>query len=861
MNNTDVYGNNGIWGGGIHLVFNNVQLSVSNCIFHLNAASYGGALYIGEGHYDVTLYNSQFVSNVALVSGGAVSASVSVALDISDCIMSSNVASAMGGAVYYKWSDLTIRSTLISHSYASTGGGIYLTDGSNIVMEDVMLDSNYASLFGGGLFITSSEDVILHRMSLFSNAAFHESGGGINIHDSSNVLLNSSYLVDNIALNNGGAISVASANNISITNNFALTNYALNGSGSVMWIDDSDMSVVGNVMINNSAMSGGGTVFWVYSLTMKEEPLGLSNSNTMIDNIAKFGNDFATTGVSLQPVNASGSDSNEHPGYRQFTYNTDVNVITEVRLTSYVNPIMPIEVRVADYYSQTDLLENSLSVKVIPISTNGCNGRTELVIGKVVEVAKEGKLLFNDLSPVCYPGGNMSMEFTTTLHSESVASSVQVKFRQCGVGEYYGDGGCHRCPVGTFSLVDNWNNEVTACRRCPAAASNCEGNIINVTQGYWRMNENTYLLQECPFGNAACAGGEEPGDGSCHPGYEGPLCSVCSDGYYFQGSLQQCTVCENGGLNAFIYALVGLFSVTVFIAIAKKVFSNLETADTDDLVADFSVTLVLLTILIKLRSYLIAKNKKAANMTEQEKLEFEDEKLDSEEELHDMFNRMQPKMKIYISLLQILSSLPFVLNISFPPVFSNVIGVGAIANVNIVSNLGIACQREVDYIDLLILATISPIIAVAFLGLVYRLHLWYATSRPFNPAFARLIIRHKQIEAEKIKAHLNKRNNKVFNSHIIKDQVVPLLTSDSFSDKKLMEIQQQHIHDELYSTYLWIFLFASYIALPSVSVFIFRTFSCNNIDPDNDMPGHSVYMRGITFITLMYSIWSIYATV
>lgn len=75
----------------------------------------------------------------------------------------------------------------------------------------------------------------------------------------------------------------------------------------------------------------------------------------------------------------------------------------------------------------------------------------------------------------------------------------------------------------------------------------CIGNDIQTASvhlkpGYWRHTNVTTAVLKCPL-TGAC-GGERSfaGDDSCSEGYEGPLCGICSGGYYSTNN--ECAKCD-----------------------------------------------------------------------------------------------------------------------------------------------------------------------------------------------------------------------------------------------------------------------------------------------------------------------------
>jgi hypothetical protein len=52
----------------------------------------------------------------------------------------------------------------------------------------------------------------------------------------------------------------------------------------------------------------------------------------------------------------------------------------------------------------------------------------------------------------------------------------------------------------------------------------------------------------------------------------------------------------------------------------------------------------------------------------------------------------------------------------------------------------------------------------------------------------------------------------------------------------------EDVLDTVYGPYLTLFLLGSFLALPGISIFIFRVFGCQDIDPSNHIPGADLYL-------------------
>ncbi|CAN0450046.1 unnamed protein product, partial [Scytosiphon promiscuus] len=63
---------------------------------------------------------------------------------------------------------------------------------------------------------------------------------------------------------------------------------------------------------------------------------------------------------------------------------------------------------------------------------------------------------------------------------------------------------------------------------------------LEIDAGFWRSSPTSKKILECP--NDACTGGITGAAGYCEDGYDGPYCSVCTDGFS-RGLGTNCQVC------------------------------------------------------------------------------------------------------------------------------------------------------------------------------------------------------------------------------------------------------------------------------------------------------------------------------
>jgi hypothetical protein len=128
------------------------------------------------------------------------------------------------------------------------------------------------------------------------------------------------------------------------------------------------------------------------------------------------------------------------------------------------------------------------------------------------------------------------------------------------------------------------------------------------------------------------------------------------------------------------------------------------------------------------------------------------------------------KTKILVSLYQILSSFPTVLNLSFPPTFSRTARAFSVLNLNIFGGLGLSCVFPLDFVHYLMIVTITPVIIAILLLVSYVCHHYF-----------------------------------------------------------LMRSLEQDAAATLKQKYLGVYLVFGYLSLPGISIYIFQTFNCDYI--------------------------------
>uniref|UniRef100_A0A7S4F8J4 Uncharacterized protein n=1 Tax=Chrysotila carterae TaxID=13221 RepID=A0A7S4F8J4_CHRCT len=206
------------------------------------------------------------------------------------------------------------------------------------------------------------------------------------------------------------------------------------------------------------------------------------------------------------------------------------------------------------------------------------------------------------------PAGLFSATAGSSACGECDAGSVAPetglsKCAQCGAGQYQplrGMTECRVCATGTSSSIGNAACSICdsgfyknfsfdsgdACTDCSfvngiACPRNSTLDNLRIRQGYWRHSEQTRVVYDCRNGEngwTPCAGGRDAGvegDGYCAPGYEGPVCEVCSKtNSYFKESSARCVDCGDAIRNAVALLVACVFAIVLIVGLVSTVRSS-----------------------------------------------------------------------------------------------------------------------------------------------------------------------------------------------------------------------------------------------------------------------------------------------
>ncbi|MDR0854060.1 MAG: InlB B-repeat-containing protein [Clostridiales Family XIII bacterium] len=260
ISNSRITENMAISGAGIHTDGGNISVSNGTVISENKATriaghSYattdgaGGGIWASNGAHVTVSGNVEISKNTAEYRGGGIYAWKSCIVEVSNGakITGNKTISggSDGGGIYSSWSSVTLSNVEISENQSAYGAGLTFNSNSTYVFDSKLsitnsdIHHNAATYMAGGVYMTAGKLVALENNRIYSNTAY-QSGGG---------------LVLSVAANSGFTMSYCEI----YDNKTTRTGYnSGSGGGLIISSDDGDVNIEHSKIYNNEAGSGGG---------------------------------------------------------------------------------------------------------------------------------------------------------------------------------------------------------------------------------------------------------------------------------------------------------------------------------------------------------------------------------------------------------------------------------------------------------------------------------------------------------------------------------------------------------------------------------------------------------------------------
>jgi len=226
-----------------------------------------------------------------------------------------------------------------------------------------------------------------------------------------------------------------------------------------------------------------------------------------------------------------------------------------------------------DLYGQVTLDDSSSEMEIIPTAKEFTS--TISTVSATRGVFQIENVVFNfkpgQETQVIFRSSGVKI-FKSSPNEAKDSLNVQLKFRNCGIGEYVLDDKCIRCKPGEM-LINLEENSAGPCVECYNSLYCNGGSNVSPKPGFWRMNETANLVLECK--TIACLGGKLE-DGTflpvtrCAPGYQGNLCHNCIKGWAKTSNNAACFDCNNNP-NYYIQLAIAIIINLALIGYSVKV--------------------------------------------------------------------------------------------------------------------------------------------------------------------------------------------------------------------------------------------------------------------------------------------------
>ncbi|KAG5179621.1 hypothetical protein JKP88DRAFT_326159 [Tribonema minus] len=511
--------NKGDYGGGAVCLARGASLSVEASEFSFCAARTGSALRADtESSVELTatrVVNNTGIGAVEAVSGdGALWSRGNVRL--TDVLFESNLHHFAGGIYYEAPPD-------VSPSGQRAGDKFNL----KLLGTRVTFRGN-AARFGGGMWAKANAPVELRASRFEGNVALETGAGAVNV-------VNETIITRRTTRQSGGAINAGDEAIITLIN-CVLQNNTAASQGGVMWVSEgTQLTILGGTIRGNSAVRGG-------AFSMKGPNDGHQHFHGVLieENAASIegGAMYIEAGVNGNATGCTFRGNAARAGGAIFSQEEQTFLVVGGTLRDN--------------------------------SARGAGGAV-LQEGVNLTLAVSNETVFaENAAECCYINGYGSSEWwrardNTCLDVDTAAS------RDCCLANFYTDGAqCIQCDPRLLN--------------CTAAGTT--NATLPLLPGMWRgaLDMGQEIVRKC-WNKGACAGAPSAAaavdvtstDAYCAPGYRGPYCAVCADGYtnFFRYTCKECS--SGAAIALTVIAVVVVVGVVLIALVSFAVETDYES--------------------------------------------------------------------------------------------------------------------------------------------------------------------------------------------------------------------------------------------------------------------------------------------
>ena len=269
VQDSDFTNNRARIGGAVHQFQG--QLTVEDSDFLNNQADQGGALNVVGLSAGSRIQNSLIQGNQSTTTGGGINLASDAELLLTEVVLDQNQADQSGGGLAapsaqgFSGNLEIVDSSFTNNQAGQNGGGLFQENGSLQIRGSQFID-NVAQRRGGGLNLTDVSNAVIEQTLLEENQAINLAGGGASLEGNTNLTLTQSILRQNQAVGTGGALSAQESNNFSgdVTVSDSSFEQNLGSFGGAIHFNPSPLggtlSVEGSSFIANQAQRSAGAL-------------------------------------------------------------------------------------------------------------------------------------------------------------------------------------------------------------------------------------------------------------------------------------------------------------------------------------------------------------------------------------------------------------------------------------------------------------------------------------------------------------------------------------------------------------------------------------------------------------------------
>ncbi|KAL4465249.1 hypothetical protein ABPG74_001963 [Tetrahymena malaccensis] len=385
------------------------------------------------------------------------------------------------------------------------------------------------------------------------NIQFIQNEGNILVTQALNVIIEQSYFYQNQGIN-GACLSLQSLNIVQINNTHFIENNALASGGSIFCQDV--VQLVTNQLTsfkNNSAQIGGAIRL---SISNNQNILYLNQQNSIQaqfeGNIGQiYGNNIGKYPDKFKIFDSRYDALIEG---KLFDYNSTNSVFSVTNIKSGDNfylqislyddkgKILKIDQNKISNNTYHPSIVNELGQYIFEISdsSNQVDVRQQSIITYLQYNQTTLSFNFENIILAAYPNvtkNSTNLELKVVSWQTRLILTIQISFRNCKVGEAYQQISsqiiqCQKCSEGMYSVAEPLLNlqdlSQNECKKCPIGVDSCHSNVLLVSKGYWRENQQSDIIVKCNKNNPnICDSQNTQSIQGCIEGYIGPLCETC----------------------------------------------------------------------------------------------------------------------------------------------------------------------------------------------------------------------------------------------------------------------------------------------------------------------------------------------